>query len=65
MSVVGLPALLAPIIGGVMADDLPWQWIFVINVPVGIASVVLSVRMLPPVRCRCSSASACRAFCCC
>jgi EmrB/QacA subfamily drug resistance transporter len=51
MTVVGVPALLAPILGpvlgGVIVDSLPWRWIFLINVPVGIVSVVLSVRLLP------------------
>ncbi|MCI3272307.1 multidrug efflux MFS transporter [Streptomyces sp. 7R015] len=51
MTVVGVPALLAPILGpvlgGVLVDTLPWHWIFLINVPVGVLSVVLSARLLP------------------
>ncbi|MFT4212979.1 MAG: MDR family MFS transporter [Microbacterium sp.] len=51
MTVVGVPALLAPvlgpIVGGLMVDSLPWQWIFVLNLPIGVASVILSARMLP------------------
>jgi EmrB/QacA subfamily drug resistance transporter len=51
MTVVGVPALLAPILGpvlgGVIVDNLSWRWIFLINVPIGVLSVVLSARILP------------------
>lgn len=51
MTMVGAPALLAPIlgpiVGGLMVDALPWQWIFLLNVPVGIGSVILSSRVIP------------------
>ena len=33
--------------GGVLTDLLNWHWIFLINVPVGIAVFVLSLRLLP------------------
>ncbi|WP_425570548.1 MFS transporter [Nonomuraea rosea] len=51
MALVGVPALLAPILGplagGLIVDHLPWRWIFLINLPVGVASVLISVRRLP------------------
>jgi EmrB/QacA subfamily drug resistance transporter len=51
MSVVGVPALLAPIlgpvIGGVLVDNLSWRWIFYVNVPVGAVALVLAARLLP------------------
>jgi EmrB/QacA subfamily drug resistance transporter len=51
MSVVGVPALLAPIfgpvIGGLIVDHLSWRWIFLVNVPIGLVSLVISVRYLP------------------
>jgi EmrB/QacA subfamily drug resistance transporter len=51
MSIVGVPALLAPVlgpvIGGVLVDNLSWRWIFYVNVPVGIVALVLAARMLP------------------
>ena len=51
MMVVGVPALLAPVlgpvVGGLIVDHLSWRWIFLINVPVGVFSVVTSLRQLP------------------
>ncbi|MEV5839524.1 MDR family MFS transporter [Nocardia sp. NPDC052112] len=51
MTVVGVPAMLAPILGpvlgGALIDNVSWRWIFLINVPVGAVSVLLSMRLLP------------------
>src|SRR5215212_2485406 len=53
MSVIGVPMLLAPIfgpvIGGAIVDSASWRWIFLVNVPVGIAAVLLARRFLPEV----------------
>jgi EmrB/QacA subfamily drug resistance transporter len=35
------------LLGGVLTDVLDWHWIFLVNFPVGIAVVVLSLRLLP------------------
>lgn len=35
------------ILGGVLTDALSWPWIFFVNVPIGIAAFVLSVRLVP------------------
>jgi EmrB/QacA subfamily drug resistance transporter len=51
MSVVGVPMLLGPIfgpvIGGAIVDEISWRWIFFVNLPVGLAAVVLAWRLLP------------------
>jgi EmrB/QacA subfamily drug resistance transporter len=51
MSIVVMPAMLAPIlgpvVGGLILENLHWSWIFFINVPIGIIAVVLGLRMLP------------------
>ena len=51
MSVVGVPMLLAPVIGpvlgGVILAQLSWHWIFYVNVPIGILALVLGTRLLP------------------
>src|SRR5437763_3925954 len=38
------------LLGGVLTDLLNWHWIFLVNVPVGVAVVVLSLRLLPTAR---------------
>ena len=35
------------LLGGVLTDALSWHWIFLVNVPIGIAVVALSLSMLP------------------
>ena len=35
------------LLGGVLTDALDWHWIFLVNLPIGIAVVVLSLRLLP------------------
>ena len=51
MSVVGVPMLLAPVlgpvIGGAIVESLSWRWIFFVNLPVGIAGLLLARRLLP------------------
>jgi EmrB/QacA subfamily drug resistance transporter len=34
--------------GGVLTQAVGWHWIFMVNVPIGIAAVLLAVRMLAP-----------------
>ena len=35
------------LLGGVLTDALDWHWIFLVNVPIGVAVYVLSLRLLP------------------
>ncbi|HET8878765.1 MAG TPA: DHA2 family efflux MFS transporter permease subunit [Arthrobacter sp.] len=43
----GVATLVGPILGGVLVDGLGWEWIFFINIPVGIVGFVLAVRFVP------------------
>jgi EmrB/QacA subfamily drug resistance transporter len=46
-----VPTLLAPalgpVIGGGLVDGLSWRWIFYINLPVGVAAVLVGLLFLP------------------
>jgi EmrB/QacA subfamily drug resistance transporter len=48
------PALVAPVIapavGGVLSTYASWRWIFLINVPLGLAGLVVARRLVPDVR---------------
>jgi EmrB/QacA subfamily drug resistance transporter len=35
------------LLGGVLTDALSWEWIFLVNIPVGIAVIALSLALLP------------------
>jgi EmrB/QacA subfamily drug resistance transporter len=38
---------LGVLLGGVLTDVLSWHWIFLVNVPIGIAVYILSLRLVP------------------
>ncbi|HDZ1036010.1 TPA: MFS transporter [Klebsiella pneumoniae] len=48
------PALVTPIIGpplgGFITRYASWHWIFFINVPLGLAAIILSLRIIPDIR---------------
>ena len=37
------------LLGGILTDVLSWHWIFLVNFPIGVAVVLLSLRLLPEV----------------
>jgi EmrB/QacA subfamily drug resistance transporter len=43
----GLAVASGPIFGGVVTQAIDWHWIFWINVPIGLAAVLLGLRLLP------------------
>src|SRR5277367_1938863 len=49
MAVVLAPAI-GPTLGGYITDNFNWRWIFFINVPVAIVSLILTYRLVedPP-----------------
>jgi EmrB/QacA subfamily drug resistance transporter len=43
----GVATLVGPILGGVLVDALGWEWIFFINVPIGVVAFILAFRLVP------------------
>lgn len=39
--------LVGPVLGGLLVDSLGWEWIFFVNVPVGIVGFLLAWRLVP------------------
>lgn len=52
--VLGLSAIpmtmgpvIGPVLGGLLLQTLPWQWIFLVKVPIGVIAIVLAIRVMP------------------
>ena len=43
----GVATLVGPILGGVLVDAAGWEWIFFINIPVGVVGFWLAWRLVP------------------
>ena len=48
----GVATLVGPILGGILVDAFGWEWIFFINIPVGIVGFFLAVRLVPTLETR-------------
>ena len=47
----GLSSIFGPIVGGFITDQLSWRWVFLINLPVGIAAaIIIGVALVEPPR---------------
>ena len=49
-SVVALGAVLGPLLGGYIVTHYPWEWIFLINIPVGIIAILATLAIVPESR---------------
>jgi EmrB/QacA subfamily drug resistance transporter len=45
---MGFAFLLGPLLGGIITDGPGWRWAFLVNVPIGLAALVVVARFLPP-----------------
>lgn len=42
-----LAPVLAPLVGGALTTFLSWHWIFLINIPLGLAAFIAALRLVP------------------
>ncbi|MBP2133493.1 EmrB/QacA subfamily drug resistance transporter [Methanomicrobium sp. W14] len=47
MTISALGTAIGPTIGGILTQYLSWNWIFYINVPVGIVAILLGSKVIP------------------
>lgn len=51
MALLGLPVVIGPVLGpplsGWLIDAASWRWIFAINIPIGIAAIILCRALVP------------------
>lgn len=45
-SVTGLALIAGPVVGGAIAQGIAWQWIFWINLPIGLVAIPLALRRI-------------------
>jgi EmrB/QacA subfamily drug resistance transporter len=43
----GVATLAGPLAGGFLVDHLGWEWIFFVNVPIGVIGLVFAYRLVP------------------
>ncbi|MFW0784239.1 MFS transporter [Gordonia sp. CPCC 206044] len=48
-TVAGVATLVGPLLGGVLTDSLGWEWIFFVNLPVGVVGLILAAVLVPSV----------------
>jgi len=46
VAVTVAPAI-GPFVGGVLLHSLPWPWLFLINIPIGVVGLALGIRYVP------------------
>ena len=46
-AVAGLASLAGPLLGGLIVASVGWQWIFFINIPIGVVSFLMVLRWVP------------------
>src|SRR5918994_1860875 len=49
-AVFGISFLIGPGLGGFLTDNVGWHWIFFVNLPIGLVSLVVIWRLLPTIR---------------
>ena len=48
--IISLGIVAGPVLGGIILQHLDWRWIFFVNIPVGIAALILVWRFVPKLK---------------
>ncbi|WP_246210462.1 MFS transporter [Nocardioides piscis] len=46
----GVAAAIGPFVGGVLVDHASWRWVFLINLPLAVVTVLIAIRSVPETR---------------
>ena len=46
-AMVGISVALGPVLGGILVDSISWRAVFLVNVPIGLAAILLTARYVP------------------
>jgi EmrB/QacA subfamily drug resistance transporter len=49
-AVFGIAFVVGPLVGGFLTENISWHWIFYVNIPIGIVSLIVIQRLLPTVK---------------
>jgi EmrB/QacA subfamily drug resistance transporter len=48
-AVFGLSAIVGPLVGGWITDNLSWRWVFYVNIPLGIIAIAILASAMPKI----------------
>jgi EmrB/QacA subfamily drug resistance transporter len=49
-AVFGIAFIIGPLVGGFLTEQVSWHWIFYVNIPIGIFSLIVIQRLLPTIK---------------
>jgi EmrB/QacA subfamily drug resistance transporter len=49
-AVIGISLALGPVVGGALVDTVGWPAVFLVNLPIGVAAIILTARYVPESR---------------
>lgn len=55
-AIFGLSSVLGPAVGGWFTDNASWRWIFYINLPIGLAALLVLIFLMPNLRSKVTNA---------